>query len=238
MSFVRSAVVAALFASVAGAQQPAIPSMPPQTAESRRGVGDTSIFAPLNLAPQPNMYRGADGRPGPKYWQQRADYDLRATLDTATKTVSGSMTLRYTNNSPDTLTFLWFQTEQNAFRPGSLNTLVFEPGSRFGSRNFAGGDVFDHFNEVVNGKAVALKLRDNGTVTKVDRSHRGRPRRSTSRGTSSSRSTARTAWGATDRSTRSRSGIRVSTCTTTSAGGTRSRTSDRESSTSSTATSR
>lgn len=143
-------------------------SVPPQTAESRRGAGDTSVFAPLNLYPSPNVYRTGDGRPGAHYWQQRADYDLHATLDTAGKSMSGTMTLRYTNNSPDTLTFVWFQTEQNAFKPNSLNTLVFAPEGRFGSRGFAGGDMIDHFNQVVGGKGTPLKLRDNGTVTKVD----------------------------------------------------------------------
>jgi peptidase M1-like protein len=166
----RSTVIAvALFgASVVGAQQPTARSAPPQTEESRRGAGDTSIFAPLNLYPSPNVYRTGEGRPGPRYWQQRADYDLRANLDTAAKSLGGSMTLRYTNNSPDTLEFLWFQTEQNAFRPNSLNSLVFAQNGRFGSRNFVGGDIIDHFNQVLGGHNAALKLRDNGTVTKVD----------------------------------------------------------------------
>lgn len=175
MSLLRPAMgVTALMAVVAsgtigtvvGAQQQ--PVLAPQTMDIRRGVSDTSIFAVLHESPQPDVYRASDGRPGPKYWEQRADYVLHATLDTAAKTVRGSMTLRYTNNSPDTLSFIWVQTEQNAFRPNSLNTLVFAPDSRFGSRNFAGGDVIDRFVQVINGQAVALKLRDNETVTKVD----------------------------------------------------------------------
>jgi hypothetical protein len=162
------ALAAVLFSAVAaGAQQPTM-SVPPQTAESRRGVGDTTIFADLNLYPSPNVYRTGGGLPGAKYWQQRADYDLHATLDTAAKSLSATMTLRYTNNSPDTLTFIWVQTEQNAFRPNSLNSLVFAQSGRFGSRNFVGGDIIDYFRQVVNGRASAVKLRDNGTVTKVD----------------------------------------------------------------------
>ena len=164
----RSAAAAAVLftAVVAGAQQTM--SVPAQTPESRRGAGDTSIFAPLNLYPSPNVYRTGGGQPGSRYWQQRADYDLHATLDTAAKSLSGTMTLRYTNNSPNTLTYIWVQTEQNAFRPNSLNTLVFAPDSRFGSRSFVGGDVIDRFNQVVGGKRIPLTLRDNGTVTKVD----------------------------------------------------------------------
>ena len=139
-----------------------------QTAASRRGVPDTSIFAALDVAPAPTVYRSASGAPGPKYWQNRADYDLHATLDTAHQTVSGTMTLRYTNHSPDTLSFIWVQTEQNAFKANSLNSLVFDPDGRFGSRAFNGGDVIERFDEVVGGKKVALTLREQGTVTKVD----------------------------------------------------------------------
>ena len=105
------------------------------------------MFAPLNLPPG-NIYRSGSGMPGPKYWQQRADYDLHGTLDTAAKSLHGEMTLEYTNNSPDTLRFVWFQVEQNAFKNGSLNSYVFPADSRFGARNFEGGDVIDRFDQV------------------------------------------------------------------------------------------
>ena len=136
------------------------------------GAPDTSLFAPLNL-PVGNEYRTGSGAPGPKYWQQRADYDLHGTLDTATKSLRGEMTLRYTNNSPDTLRFVWFQVEQNAFQNKSLNSYVFPADSRFGARNFEGGDFIDHFNQVggakgAKGPGVALKTRVEGTVMKVD----------------------------------------------------------------------
>ena len=134
----------------------------------RTGVGDTSIFAPLGLPPG-NLFRSGSGMAGPKYWQQRADYDLHGTLDTAAKAIRGEMTLRYTNDSPDTLHFIWFQVEQNAFKGGSLNSYVFPADSRFGARNFEGGDVIDRFNEVeAGGHKTALKTRVDGTVMKVD----------------------------------------------------------------------
>jgi hypothetical protein len=139
----------------------------PAPAVDVTGVGDTSMFAPLNLPPG-NSYRSGSGMAGPRYFQQRADYDLHATLDTAAKALRGEMTLRYTNHSPDTLRFIWFQTEQNAFKAGSLNSYVFPADSRFGARNFEGGDVFDRFNEVAGARKTALKLRVEGTVTKVD----------------------------------------------------------------------
>ncbi|HET9682514.1 MAG TPA: M1 family metallopeptidase [Gemmatimonadaceae bacterium] len=136
----------------------------------RTGVGDTSLFAPLDLPPG-NEFRSGSGAPGPKYWQNHADYDIQASLDTGTKTLTGTLTLHYTNNSPDTLHFIWIQTEQNAFKDKSLNSFVFPAESRFGARGFEGGDVITRFDEVTGGRKgrhVALKLRDNGTVTKVD----------------------------------------------------------------------
>jgi len=81
-------------------------------------MGDTSPFRRLAL-PAPNLIREGSGRPGPRYWQQRADYDLRSSLDTAAHTISGTETLRYTNNSPDTLTYLWLQLDQNIYRANS-----------------------------------------------------------------------------------------------------------------------
>src|SRR5689334_16583029 len=110
------------------------------------GVGDTSIFAPLNLRPG-NLLRTGSGAPGRDYWQQKADYDLHATLDTATKTLHGTETLRYTNRSPDTLTFIWLQVEQNAFKNNSMNSFIFPQESRFGARGFEGGDVIERLNQ-------------------------------------------------------------------------------------------
>src|SRR5262245_6663427 len=102
-----AALSAALLASPAGAQVAG--QQPPAAAAGRpafdpTGVGDTSIFAPLNLRAG-TMFRSGSGMPGPRYWQQRASYDLRGTLDTGAKSLRGELTLLYTNNSVDTLRF-------------------------------------------------------------------------------------------------------------------------------------
>jgi len=68
----------------------------------------------------PNVYRNAAGAPGPQYWQQRADYRISATLDEVARRITAQETIVYTNNSPDTLPYLWVQLEQNRFRPDSL----------------------------------------------------------------------------------------------------------------------
>jgi len=65
------------------------------------------------ILPTPNEYRTASGAPGPKYWQQRADYDIKATLDEANLKLTGSETVTYYNNSPDVLTYIWLQLDEN-----------------------------------------------------------------------------------------------------------------------------
>jgi hypothetical protein len=65
------------------------------------------------ILPTPNEYRTASGAPGPKYWQQRADYNIKATLDEKALKLTGSETITYFNNSPDVLTYLWLQLDEN-----------------------------------------------------------------------------------------------------------------------------
>jgi len=55
------------------------------------------------MLPTPNSYRTASGSPGPEYWQQKADYQIEATLDEEALTISGEETITYHNNSPETL---------------------------------------------------------------------------------------------------------------------------------------
>ncbi|MCG6573004.1 M1 family peptidase, partial [Acinetobacter baumannii] len=74
------------------------------------------MFAPLQLPDAPNAYRSGSGVPGPAFWQNRADYDLRASIDTATHTLSGEAAITYTNHSPDALDVLWLQLDQNIYR--------------------------------------------------------------------------------------------------------------------------
>ena len=73
------------------------------------------------LLADPNMYRSASGVPGPKYWQQRADYDISAELDDAKQRLTGSEAITYYNNSPDPLTYIWLQLDENEHRPESDN---------------------------------------------------------------------------------------------------------------------
>ena len=81
-------------------------------------------FAPFDMGQTVNRYRSGNGLPGPDYWQNRADYSVRATLDPRAKTISGSVDIRYTNNSPDTLDVLWLQLDQNLYRVASRGGLA------------------------------------------------------------------------------------------------------------------
>jgi hypothetical protein len=70
--------------------------------------------------PTANVYRTASGAPGAQYWQQRADYKIRVTLDEVQRRISASETITYTNNSPDSLRYIWLQLDQNRFDNASL----------------------------------------------------------------------------------------------------------------------
>ncbi len=86
---------------------------------SRIAYDPRLTFAPLTLPDPVNAYRSSNGAPGPHYWQNEADYELHATLDTTAKVLHNDETITYTNNSPDTLTSLWIHLEQNIYRKDS-----------------------------------------------------------------------------------------------------------------------
>ncbi|MGI4833586.1 MAG: M1 family metallopeptidase [Janthinobacterium lividum] len=81
----------------------------------------TDKFAQLGPElPTPNEYRTASGAPGPKYWQQRADYNIRVSLDDQKQAITGAETITYTNLSPDVLPYLWVQLDQNILAKNSM----------------------------------------------------------------------------------------------------------------------
>jgi hypothetical protein len=74
--------------------------------------------------PTPNAYRNGAGAPGHAYWQQAADYNIRIKLDDEKQSLTGSETITYFNNSPDVLTYLWLQLDQNIFKKNSMTNLA------------------------------------------------------------------------------------------------------------------
>ena len=112
---------------------------------------NSSVFRPMDW-PTPNSYRTADGRPGQNYWQQRADYDIKATLDTAASRVSGTETITYTNNSPEELSHLWLQLDQNLFKEGSRGNYEYDsPRIRWRGAFRNGGDELSSIVVIQNG---------------------------------------------------------------------------------------
>jgi hypothetical protein len=132
--------------------------------------GDQSPFHRLELL-SPTSVRSGSGAPGQAYWQQRADYVIKATLDTAAKAVSGEEEITYANNSPDTLRYLWLQLDQNLFTDSSRGEALFP--------DFSGTDggvrlawVGEPARPAARGRkaepAAPLHYLVNGTMMRVD----------------------------------------------------------------------
>jgi hypothetical protein len=132
-------------------------------------VADSSPFRPLPLPPV-TPARSASGAPGPGYWQQRVDYVFEATLDTATNTLRGRGRIYYVNRSPQTLSHVWVQLDQNLFASGSASKapppLKFAGGVVFDftGRGFVGGIKIDRFNVGTR----RLKTTVQGTMMRVE----------------------------------------------------------------------
>ncbi len=69
------------------------------------------------ILPTPNEQRTASGAPGAKYWQQKADYNIEATLDEKNLMLIGKEVVTYHNYSPDKLDYLWLQLDENQHNP-------------------------------------------------------------------------------------------------------------------------
>lgn len=125
--------------------------------------------------PTPNTYRAADGSPGHDYWQQKADYKIKVSLDDKTQNIKGSETITYHNNSPSDLQYLWLQLDQNLFKKDSdtYKTAEFGLGenvpfqmmgnlfSQYSKKGYEISNVKDE-----NGKALTYVI--NKTMMRID----------------------------------------------------------------------
>jgi hypothetical protein len=169
----RSAWIFLFFAVRSLVAQQVTPPRSPGDGPSSRS--DASPFRQLEL-PAPNAMRTGAGAPGPDYWQQRVDYVIRASLDTVAQRVSGDERISYTNNSPDTLRYLWLQLDQNLFNSKSRGYRLFAQDSRFGTRGAEGGVTLTRVVSpaIAAGpgrpaqKASRLTYLVNGTLMKVE----------------------------------------------------------------------
>lgn len=95
------------------------------------------------VLPTANIYRTAGGEPGHLYWQQKVDYQIVAALNEDKRRLEGTERVSYTNNSPDTLRFLWLQLDQNRFRQDSIAELT----RRFADKSIRGAQTEDFKNK-------------------------------------------------------------------------------------------
>ncbi|GAB3640382.1 M1 family metallopeptidase [Spirosoma arcticum] len=130
------------------------------------------------VLPTPNTFRTASGAPGKDYFQNRADYDIKASLDDTKQKITGSETITYRNNSGDALPYLWLQLDQNLFRPdadgntATTNSINAERGATANQLNpsgaLAGKDYGHKITSVRDQAGKALRYTINQTMMRVD----------------------------------------------------------------------
>lgn len=125
----------------------------------------------------PNEYRGADGAPGPRYWQQKADYNIKCTLNTQEQRVDGKETITYYNNAPVEMKYIWMQLDENEHTPTSLKhhingSEMFEVMEESSLNYLEAVKKLDKYGmnikQVTTDKGVPMKYTINGTMMRID----------------------------------------------------------------------
>ena len=102
-----------------------------------------TLFSPVFYTSGESITRAANGEPNKGYWQNRADYQIAATLNESSHLISSTVIITYKNNSPHSLPFLWLQLDQNFFNQNSRGQvrMPVDGRSRYGDSksNFNGG---------------------------------------------------------------------------------------------------
>ena len=120
-----------------------------------------AAFGPNFYSKNTTETRSASGQPGPEYWQNKANYELTASLNENNSEITGTEILTYTNNSPDKLNFLWLSLDQNLFKADSRGNAII-PLS--GSRNGAAGEILDGGFKI---KSVSLLITKKGKLEEL-----------------------------------------------------------------------
>jgi len=121
------------------------------------------LFNSSRLISPESPFRSASGIPGANYWQNKTDYNIAATLDTASQTISGVEIITYTNNSPDKLDYLWLELGQNLFKYGSRGSYVdrvptVTDGFNFKSVKILDGSSASEANYLVSDTRMQIRL--------------------------------------------------------------------------------
>jgi hypothetical protein len=126
-----------------------------QNIQNNPGSNHGNKFEQLGIIlPTPNEYRTASGAPGPKYWQQRCDYDIKCQLDEKNLQLNGSEIVTYFNNSPNTLTFLWLQLDEN--QHSSVNNANYQTSNMM--QNQSSPQQIDRMEESKSDNGYGIKI--------------------------------------------------------------------------------
>lgn len=128
-----------------------------QNTQNNPGSNHGNKFEQLSsILPTPNEYRTASGAPGPKYWQQRCDYDINCELDEKNLTLTGRERITYRNQSPDALQYLWLQLDENEH-------------STVNNANYQGSNTMNRRMSPAALDKIEESYRDNGYGVKITR---------------------------------------------------------------------
>jgi len=95
---------------------------------AQQAVAQTPLYMPLGIKKAYDQQtRTYSGKPGGKYWQNKAGYDIRVSFDPRTNLVAGSEEISYINNSPDTLHMVNFKLFPNLFQKGAVRAMTVSP---------------------------------------------------------------------------------------------------------------
>lgn len=125
----------------------------------------------------PNTYRGADGAPGPDYWQTKADYKIKCILDTEKQRLEGTEEITYFNNSPNEMRYLWLQLDENEHAassekhrmdPSRIRSKMSE-GALENLEVWRGQDPYGvEIKSITSAKGVPMRYTINGTMLRLD----------------------------------------------------------------------
>ncbi|WP_281632198.1 M1 family metallopeptidase [Flavobacterium luteolum] len=146
----KAILTAALFFGISSVWAQQTPSAPAANPVNNYNYHDA--FGPHFYTKNATSTRTASGEPGIEYWQNRADYQITAKLNGTTNEIVGTDEITYTNNSPNKLSFLWLNLDQNLFKEDSRGNAVVP---LTGSRNGAQGQVFDGGNKIKSVKVIS-----------------------------------------------------------------------------------
>ena len=142
--------------------------------QTKNGYNPHMVFDPsFDLQPG-TVYRSGSGAPGPEYWQNKPDYRISVKLDDKKNIISGNVEIDYTNNSPDSLYYVWLQLEQNRFTESSRGN--FTPSHQEDTTKFTGGFNISSVRINWNGKISNADYIIDGTRMQVRLQHLLKPR--------------------------------------------------------------